>query len=261
MLHNVNAMDQEEPLAATARSKPKITMSEESVTIESENLYMRNIRDKEDLVYYGIMFFNLTAMEKYMNGGRRSLDEIVARHEKYLRWWKEGRLFTSYLTFLNQEAAARFIAEEDRKLEPYRAFISSLKREDVSYLLKEPERMLDSIKNEFKETGRLFIGHVLAEEGDDRGLVTDSEGSYTSIPEYWNNGFMTEAVGNIVEFAKTCHAEKKLLNNERIDTLIATARPDNPGSCKVLERNGFKVVREEVKFGALRRLYALKLVE
>lgn len=217
------------------RGKPSV------VTVESKNLFMRNTtEDRKDLNHYFEIFSNDITMAKYMEGTPRPADEIIKRHKKYFSWWQTGNPFSSYLTFLNEEASRKFLQEKEKLAEPFDIF-------------------LDSLNKEFADSKKIFIGHVLLESGDDRGLQTDAEVSYVFLPFFWGKGYATEAVGNVVELVKVFHQQKITLDTRHIDTLIATARPDNPGSCRVLEKNGFSLSKEENKFGALRRLYILGL--
>lgn len=126
-------------------------------------------------------------------------------------------------------------------------------------VLREPLVSLKHFINEFENSGKIFIGHVLLEPGDDRGLNTDAEVYYAFLPSFWQRGYATEAVANVVLLAKEFYSKEITLNSHTINTLIATARPDNPGSCKTLEKNGFEIFKEENKFGTLRRLYTLEL--
>lgn len=272
MFQNSNAMeqkvDEETPKNPIVRSTPQIKLHEDKVdkplgvTLQSENLFMRNVRDEADLDYYFQIFFNPVAMEKYMNGISRPSQEIIGRHKKYLSWAQDGNPYTSYLVFLNQEAATKFLEEEESKLAAYSSQLNLLKSEAFPLkgnLLREPEIILKRIRQEFKNSQRIFIGHVLLEPGDDRGLDTDAEVSYVFLPAFWNRGLGTEAVKNITELAKVLYHKEIPLNSNIINTIIATALPRNPGSCKVLEKNGFTIFKTEEKFGESRHLYTLEI--
>lgn len=241
------------------------------ITVKSENLIMRNIedgtycigeKDKSDLDYYFDIFSNPVIMEKYMNGIPRPTKEIITRHQKYFSWWCEGNPFSSYLTFLNESASIKFLNDQENLSEHYKTLLQSIDKNHNPPLynsVRQYEVSLKHFRDEFTNSGRIFIGHVLLEPGDDRSLNTDAEISYAFIPAFWQRGYATEAVNNIVLLAKEFYDKKIALSSNIIDTLIATARPDNPGSCKTLEKNGFEIFKEEDKFGAPRRLYTLAL--
>lgn len=233
------------------------------VLVTSQNLSMRNITtDSGDLDYYFQLFANKVAMEKYMQGIPRPATEIIGRHEKYRSWWQAGNPFSSYLTFLNEDAARNFLSQQEKLFPPFADHLTSYATEAIPLkheLLNGPRVLLDSLKREFESTKKIFIGHVLLEPGEDRDLKTDAEVSYVFLTPFWGQGHGTEAIGNIVELAKIFRQKSISLDTQIIDTLIATALPRNPGSCRVLEKNRFTIEKEEEKFGALRRLYTLRL--
>lgn len=283
--HSANAMDVDEN---PSRKTPQIKVTEgddgklESITIYSSRLFMRNV-SKEDLGRYFQMFTDTTAMAKYMHGVPRPAEEVIRRHTKYVGWWESGNPYTSYLTYLRKEEAERFVAEQENLMVPFMASLAKIPFDQIPFkheVVDGLKTLLASLKTELETTGKIFIGHVLLEPGEDRKLsadgevilpdaevipkdaeviLTDSEGSYVFLPAFWQRGYGTEAVGNIVELARLLQTKGMTLNGNHIDTLIATARPDNPGSCLVLERNGFSLLRKIGKFNALRHLYILEL--
>lgn len=262
-------LDSEDSQRLEAKTATKINMSEQTagkplvVTLESKNIFMRSINeDRGDLDYYFQIFSNKITMEKYMQGIPRPSDEIIKRHQKYFSWWENGNPYSSYLTFLNEDAARKFLQEQEKLEELFDTFFKSFPSEKIPLkheTSKGTKILLKALRKEFEDTKKIFIGHVLLEPGDDRELRTDAEVSYVFLPSFWSKGYATEAVSNIVELANVCRQKKITLDGYHIDTLIATARPDNPGSCRVLEKNGFTIYKEEEKFGALRRLYTLGL--
>lgn len=235
-----------------------------SITIKSEHLFMRNIT-AHDLDCYTQIFSNIVTMEKYMEGIPRPTSEICKRHEKYLSWWRSGNPYTSYLVYLNEETASAFLEDQNTFLDSFSAHLSTAPVKEI-IPFKGELRGLDlsrtSFKKEFDVSERIFMGHVLLEKGTDRALDTDAEISYVFLPAFWGKGYGTEAVENIIELAKTFHQRDFRLESHPIDTLIATALPENPGSCKVLEKNGFTFspLAAEKKFGAPRRLYIRPLL-
>ncbi|MBA3813620.1 MAG: GNAT family N-acetyltransferase [Alphaproteobacteria bacterium] len=243
--HNAFAMQDDSGPKTAGKVSLKISKHELgkplSVTLESKNLFMRNIEGTEDLNYYYQIFCTPKAMEKYMEGVPREPQEVIGRHKRYFTCWLNGNPYSSYLTFLNEKAALQFLTEKENLLETSQAA---------------------DLKKEFAENKKIFIGHILLEPGDDRPHVkTDAEISYVFLPAFWGRRYGTEAVENIVELAKNLRQKGFTVESHAIDTLIGTARPDNGGSCGVLENNGFTYDSrgDTVKYGALRHLYTLAL--
>lgn len=208
--------------------------SRTSIEVMSSQLVMLNI-GSEDRHRYFQLFQDSTAMAQYMQGGVRDVGEIHKRYEKYLAWWTSGNPFTSYLVFLNEKQAQAFLRGKENTPE-----VQVLRRELVQHK-------------------RLFVGHVLLEPGEDRGLTTDAEVSYVLRPQFWGNGFGKEAVANSIDLARLFNRQGIRLNGNLITSLIATARADNGRSCGVLEGNGFIVEKKAEKFGVVRRLYTFSL--
>jgi RimJ/RimL family protein N-acetyltransferase len=235
-----------------------------SIKVKSDNLFMRNIIEG-DYKHYRQIFSNPITMAQYMDGSIRPDDEIKERYEKYLSWWQSGRPFTSYLVYLDENEAKTFLQNNEQK-DLSSPFTKILSAEQPQAELKSLGLSLESFTEEFEASRKIFMGHVLLEEGEDRlgeGIETDAELSYVFLPAFWSKGYGTEAVKNIIELAKIFHQRDFLLDSHPIDTLIATALPENPGSCKVLEKNRFTFTpqMEEEKYGALRRLYIRPLSE
>lgn len=53
---------------------------------------------------------------------------------------------------------------------------------------------------------------------------------YDLSPEYWSNGYMTEALGAILAF---------IFENTEMNRVQAFVHTENARSCRLLERNGF----------------------
>lgn len=206
-----------------------------SIQITSPHLTVRNIGPQDEGFYFQL-FKDPAAMKQYMEGKPRPGTEIRERYEKYWGWWKAGNPFTSYLVFLNQPQSEKFLKG------------------------KENTPGFAQLREEFARDKSLFVGHVLLEPGLDReGIDTDAEISYVLRPPFWGRGLGTEAVANVVDLARIFLQREMPLNGNLIRTLIATARPDNPGSCRVLEKNDFRKLECREKFGADRALYILGL--
>ncbi len=103
-----------------------------------------------------------------------------------------------------------------------------------------------------------FIGHVVLGHGDRPG---ESELAYLFHQKYWNQGYGTEAVTALVKEYAPMVAKDYQLGDQPLKRIVATARPDNPASCKILEKVGMKKIGDEVTHGALRHHYAIDLAD
>ena len=86
--------------------------------------------------------------------------------------------------------------------------------------------------------------------------------SGAGFKEFWNQGYGKEAAWAIVkEFAKASVQEGYMVKGVKLHTIIATARPDNPGSWALLERLGmqFEEEKELPEYNARRRCYSMKV--
>lgn len=110
----------------------------------------------------------------------------------------------------------------------------------------------------FMEDRNEFLGHVVIGHGDAPG---QSELAYLFKKNHWGKGFGKEAVTAVVkEYAPATVMEGYTLEGKTLETIMATARPDNPGSVKILERLMHKVGESE-KYGALRYHFSINLTE
>ncbi len=111
----------------------------------------------------------------------------------------------------------------------------------------------------FKNDTDDFLGHVAIGHGDAPG---QSELGYLFMKSHWGKGFGTEAVTAVVkEYAPATIEEGYKIDGKVLETITATARLDNLGSIKILEKLGMHKIREEEKYGALRRLFSIDLAE
>ncbi len=109
----------------------------------------------------------------------------------------------------------------------------------------------------FKRDTDDFLGHINLGHGDVAG---ESEVAYLFMKNCWRQGFGTESVTAVVqEYAPATVQEGYLLDGKALVKVLATARPDNPGSCVILETVGMQLIGKEEKYGALRHCYALEL--
>src|SRR5258708_5574228 len=102
----------------------------------------------------------------------------------------------------------------------------------------------------YKNDSDDFLGNVVLGHGNTAG---ESELAYLFMKNCWKQGFGTEAVTPVVrEYAPATVNEGYKLEGKPLCKIVATSRPDNPASCRILERVGMKKTGEEQKFGAQR---------
>jgi len=97
------------------------------------------------------------------------------------------------------------------------------------------------------------VGLIVAGGGSKPGR---SELSYLIDKDFWGQGYGSEAadalVNNLLPVLKAHGFE---VNGRSLRNLEATARPDNPGSGRILEKIGLRPIAVGHKFGAPRFLY------
>lgn len=111
----------------------------------------------------------------------------------------------------------------------------------------------------FKNDTDDFLGHVVLGHGDAAG---ESELAYLFNRSYWKKGYGTEVVTAIVkEYAPATLQEGYTLEGRPLEKIVATARPDNPASVRILEKVGMHFLSKEQKYGAERYHYSIDLTE
>lgn len=102
-----------------------------------------------------------------------------------------------------------------------------------------------------------FLGHVVLGHSDVAG---EAELAYLFNQPHWGRGFGGEAVTAVVkEYAPATVKEGYLLDGKPLEMIVATVRPDNPASGRILEKIGMQFVRAAEKYGAMRHHYSVKL--
>lgn len=91
-----------------------------------------------------------------------------------------------------------------------------------------------------------FIGLVSLNPHHD-GLYL--EVSYQFLPNWWGNGYATEVVQLIINYA---------LNELKLPKIVAETQTANTSSCKLLERLGMELERTTNRFGAEQAIYSIK---
>lgn len=95
-----------------------------------------------------------------------------------------------------------------------------------------------------------FIGHIVLGHGDHPG---HSEIAYLIRADKWAQGYGSEAVRAVVQgLAPLLRVYGFKVENGDFRIIDATARPDNPGSGKILANLGMNVVEMSEKFNAVR---------
>jgi ribosomal-protein-alanine N-acetyltransferase len=104
-----------------------------------------------------------------------------------------------------------------------------------------------------------FLGHIILGHGDRAG---ESELAYLFHQSAWGKGYGTEAVTAVVRgYAPATVQQGYTLNGEPLRTIVATARVDNPASCRILEKVGMHTICAKERYGALRYHYSVDLDE
>jgi RimJ/RimL family protein N-acetyltransferase len=111
----------------------------------------------------------------------------------------------------------------------------------------------------FKKFTDEFLGHVILGHGDKTG---ESELAYLFNQRHWGKRFGSETVAAVVkEYAPATVWEGYLLEGKPLEKIVATSRPDNIASVRILEKVGMQLVDQEEKYGKLRYHYSIDLSE
>ena len=111
----------------------------------------------------------------------------------------------------------------------------------------------------FEKATDEFLGHVILGHGDEAG---QSELAYLFMKDHWHKGVGTEAVTAVVhEYAPATVEEGYALDGKPLEKIMATARPDNLPSVKILTKLGMHKTGEEEKYGAVRHFFSIGLGE
>jgi [ribosomal protein S5]-alanine N-acetyltransferase len=76
--------------------------------------------------------------------------------------------------------------------------------------------------------------------------IEDIEVSYLFLPEHWGRGYATEAVQQVLAHA---------FGTMGLRRVVAETQAANASSVRLLERLGFRQLRQVVRFGAEQRIY------
>ena len=143
-------------------------------------------------------------------------------------------------------------------------------REDAAQLFVNPEvrAFLGGVRT--SDTIQSILDEMLAPEDDSCNWVVrekntqdfigmisldlhhegvDQELSYQFLPEWWGQGYATEAAAVIIDYA---------LNELELPALVAETQSANVPSCRLLEKLGMKLERKVSRFGAEQSIYAIR---
>ncbi|MBS0584672.1 MAG: GNAT family N-acetyltransferase [Verrucomicrobia bacterium] len=100
-----------------------------------------------------------------------------------------------------------------------------------------------------------FVGHIGLDHTGEAGVA---ELSYLLHRAAWGQRYGTEAATVVVkEYAPLTAREGYTLDGEPLARIKATARLDNPASCRILEGVGMHLVETKEAHGALRHHYTM----
>ncbi|MFF2092263.1 GNAT family N-acetyltransferase [Paenibacillus sp. NPDC058174] len=75
------------------------------------------------------------------------------------------------------------------------------------------------------------------------------EVSYEFLPDWWGNGYATEVIAAVLDYA---------LNGLQISKVIAETQTANIASCRLLEKVGMNLERTVQRYGAEQAIYAIE---
>jgi [ribosomal protein S5]-alanine N-acetyltransferase len=88
-----------------------------------------------------------------------------------------------------------------------------------------------------------LLGVVVLDRHHD---LEDIEVSYLFLPEHWGRGYATEAVRQALAYA---------FGTMGLRRVVAETQVANTASVRLLERSGFRLLRQLVRFGAQQSIY------
>ena len=105
----------------------------------------------------------------------------------------------------------------------------------------------------------LYLTVSLLENGGFVGIISVTayhdgeykELSYLFLSEYWGMGLAFESIKETLDYLKT---------NTDLTTLVAETQSKNQASCKLLERLGFCLAYNVIRFGDNQSIYRINLI-
>lgn len=113
---------------------------------------------------------------------------------------------------------------------------------------------IEKLNSWINNNNGIYLTVSLLENGDFVGIISvtdhhDSEHkelSYQFLPEFWGRGLAFESISKTFDFLKT---------NTDLTTLIAETQSKNQASCKLLEKLGFSLADNVMRFGEDQYIY------
>ena len=207
-----------------------------TATISTERLYMRSVNDSEiDRRSYTQLFGNVDVMRLYGDGKTRTSEQIAGRiKDEWAALWEKRDPYSALAVFKNDDE--KFIG--NIMLQHVVAGTEQIRT--INWAERTPA-MVDRAK-------RIEPGQA--------------ELAYCFMPLNWRQGFGKEAATAVVtEYAPATVKEGYIAGDKPLDTIVATARIDNPGSVKILQTLGMQLVKTEETYGALRHHFSIKLTD
>ncbi|MBE6714067.1 MAG: GNAT family N-acetyltransferase [Ruminococcaceae bacterium] len=150
-----------------------------------------------------------------------------------------------------------------------RCFISTLQQTDVGKASRlftdesvrrylggtiDERTAIEKLNSWINNNNGIYLTVSLLENGDFVGIISvtdhhDSEHkelSYQFLPEFWGRGLAFESISKTFDFLKT---------NTDLTTLIAETQSKNQASCKLLEKLGFSLADNVMRFGEDQYIY------
>lgn len=150
-----------------------------------------------------------------------------------------------------------------------RCYLSELRQSDIEKAVKlftdervrrylggtlSVELAVEKLNSWLNNKNDLYLTVSLLENGDFVGIISltdhhdgeNKELSYQFLPEFWGRGLAFESISATLDFLKT---------NTGINTLVAETQGKNQASCKLLERLGFSLVDNVIRFSENQNIY------
>lgn len=179
------------------------------VEIETAQLKLRSVQ-KSDLPAYQALYTDAKSMQKFTDNEER-LQKVGEDA------WKAQQLESIATRIVH------WVKRWDEEHDPFSAFV----------ILK-------------KDSGAM-VGHIVAEHGINPG---ESEIAFVIHERHWHQKYGTEAVEAIVlQYLGALKENETLVDGAPFTRIWATVRLDNSFAIRILEKFGFKKVREEEKGG------------
>ncbi len=107
----------------------------------------------------------------------------------------------------------------------------------------------------FKKDTKEFIGHVAIGHGNAPG---EAAIGYLFMKNYWRQGYGSEAVNAVVkDYAPEVVKRGYSVEGAPLNKIVATTKPDNIASGKILQKVGMHLVGQAEEYGSMRDCYSI----